>query len=185
MTRVPWKVKLLSCTPTSRRGRVAFAAGCLALGTSAWAQDAAPVPKAPSAADNQSRTSLHQEMVFKLGPQRLYTLLLNSQDFTAFSGSPATIDPKAGGAFSLFGGKIVGLNVELIPNQLIVQAWRAADWPAGVYSLVRIQLKPQGTDTLLILDHTGFGTGGYSHLSTGWMEYYWQPLSKYLAAGAK
>ena len=34
-----------------------------------------------------------------------------------FSGMPAEIDPKAGGAFTLFGGMIVGRNIELITNQ--------------------------------------------------------------------
>jgi activator of HSP90 ATPase len=182
---VPWNLKARRRPSEQRRWLTGIAAGCLVLGASAWAADAAPVAKAPNAAENQSRTSLHQELVFKASPQRIYEILLSSQQFTAFSGKPATIDSQVGGAFSLFGGHIVGRNVELIPNQLIVQAWRPADWPAGAYSLVRMQLKPQGADTLLILDHTGFPAGGFDHLSAGWTEHYWQPLTKYLASGAK
>jgi activator of HSP90 ATPase len=183
--RVPWKLKVRSRPGTHRRFLTGLAAGCVALGTSGWGADPAPVAKAPSAADNQSRTALHQEIFFKASPQRVYEILLNSQQFTAFSGAPATIDPKVGGAFSIFGGMIVGINVELAPNQLIVQAWRAADWPAGVYSLVRIQLKPQGAGTLLILDQSGFSAGGFNHLSAGWADHYWQPLGKYLTGGSK
>lgn len=178
---IRWNLKAQSRIGQHRPVLSRLTVGCLLLGLSAWAKDAS----APSAADAQSRTSLHQEVLFKASPQRLYEILLSSQQFTAFSGLPAVIDPKVGGAFSLFGGKIVGRNVELIPNQLLVQAWRPADWPTGTYSLVRIQLKAQGAETLLLLDHSGFPAGGFDHLSSGWTEHYWQPLSSYLASGAK
>jgi uncharacterized protein YndB with AHSA1/START domain len=82
-----------------------------------------------STTPNSKRTSLHQEVDFKTTPQRIYAALLSSKDFAAFTGAPAEIDPKPGGAFSLFGGMVVGRNVELVPNQRIVQAWRVvADW---------------------------------------------------------
>jgi activator of HSP90 ATPase len=166
----------------SRRRQMVLgvALGVASMGLTAFADDAPPKSPKPSA--NASRTSLHQELRFKASPERLYEILLSSQQFTAFSGAPATIDPLVGGAFSLFGGMIVGRNVELVPNQRIVQAWRPANWPPGVYSLVRIELKPEGAQTLLVLDHSGFPAGGVDHLSTGWTEHYWQPLTKFLAS---
>jgi uncharacterized protein YndB with AHSA1/START domain len=100
----------------------------------------------------------------KLGPQRIYEILRNSKQFAAFTGMPSNIDPAAGGAFSMFGGVIVGRNIELIPNQRIVQAWRPTHWDPGVYSIVKFELKPQGSGTLLILDHSGFPEGEYDHL---------------------
>jgi transposase-like protein len=48
-----------------------------------------------------------------------------------------------GGPFSLFGGHITGRQVELVPDQLVVQAWRAKTWPAGVYSIARFELRRQ------------------------------------------
>jgi activator of HSP90 ATPase len=81
----------------------------------------------------------------------------------------------------MFGGQIVGRNVELIPGHRIVQAWRPAAWPAGSYSLVRFELKPNGSETTVILDHTAFAAGLYDHLSDGWNEHYWAPLKKFLA----
>ena len=39
--------------------------------------------------------------------------------------------PKPGGTFKTFGGLIEGRNVELIPGQRIVQAWRPASWDPG------------------------------------------------------
>ena len=136
--------------------------------------------EAPSTPSNQARTSLHQEIELKASPQRIYEILLDSKQFAAFSGMPATIDPAVGGAFSMFGGMIVGRNVELVPNQRIVQAWRPTHWDPGVYSVVKFELKPQGSGTLLILDHTGFPQGEYDSLFKGWGLRYWDPLKKYL-----
>jgi activator of HSP90 ATPase len=131
---------------------------------------------------DKMRTSLHQEVDFKAKPQRIYDALLSSKDFAAFSGAPAEIDPKAGGAFTLFGGLIVGRNIELVPYHRIVQAWRATgDFAEGTYSLVKIELKPQNSQTKLVLDHTGFPEGGFGHLNAGWHSHYWEPLKKFLA----
>ncbi len=103
--------------------------------------------------------TIHQELDFQVGPQRLYEALLDSKQFSAFSGRPADIVLTVGGTFSLFGGHIVGRNVELVPNQRIVQVWRVVDWPAGAYSIVKFELKGQEGSTHLVFDHTGFPRG--------------------------
>jgi activator of HSP90 ATPase len=169
----------------TRRQIIAGAAatlGGLAAGRDVWAQaQQQQNPKeAPSTTANQALTSLHQEIELKAPPQRIYEILLDSKQFAAFTGMPATIDTAAGGAFSMFGGMIVGRNVELIPSQRIVQAWRPTHWEPGVYSVVKFELKPQGSGTTLILDHTGFPEGEYDSLFKGWGLRYWDPLKKYL-----
>jgi len=133
-----------------------------------------------STGPERARTSLHQEVDFKSSPRRIYEILLDSKRFTAFSGEPAEISHDEGGAFSMFGGKIVGRNVELIPDQRIVQAWRPASWNPGEYSLVKFELKPQGSQTRVLLDHTGFHEGDFGHFDSGWRQHYWEPLAKYL-----
>jgi activator of HSP90 ATPase len=177
-------------TKTRRQAIASIAVGLVA-GVRALAEAQQPSMKqatasaekhAPAAAENRKRTSLHQEIDFKAPPQRIYEILLSSKDFTAFSGAPAEIDPKAGGTFSMFGGMVVGRNVELVPNQRIVQAWRViGDWPEGVYTLVKFELKPRAPGTTLLLDHTGFGEGDFDHLNAGWYSHYWEPLKKFLA----
>jgi activator of HSP90 ATPase len=134
----------------------------------------------PSAPPNDARTALHQEVAINAAPPRIYEALLDAKQFAAFSGLPAEIDPKAGGAFTMFGGQIVGRNVELTPNTRIVQAWRPAHWDASVYSIVRFDLKPQGPGTLVVLEHYGFPQGEYEHLYSGWISHYWDPLKKFL-----
>jgi activator of HSP90 ATPase len=160
--------------PTRRQivARIAMACGAFAAGSRATAQTAAP------AAD--TRTSLHMDIDIKAAPQRIYEALLDAKQFGAFSGLPAEIDPKAGGAFSMFQGQIGGRNVELVPNQRIVQAWRPGHWEPGVYSIVKFELKPGASGTMLVLDHTGFPAGSFESLSSGWHLHYFEPLKKFL-----
>jgi activator of HSP90 ATPase len=119
------------------------------------------INETPSTAADSKRTSLQQEVNFKATPQRIYEALLGSKQFATLTGMSAEIDPKAGAAFSAFGGLIVGGNIELIPNQRIVQAWRPTHRDTGIYSIVKFELKPQGAETRIVLDHTGFPEGEY------------------------
>jgi uncharacterized protein YndB with AHSA1/START domain len=122
---------------------------------------------------------IHFEIDLKGAPQRVYEALIDAKQFAAVTGAPAEIQREAGGSFSLFGGHIQGRNVELVPNRRIVQAWRAADWPEGVYSIARFELKAQGSGTRLVFDHTGFPPELKAHLEEGWEEHYWATLRRF------
>ena len=136
-------------------------------------------PAVPAAADaSKTLTSLHQEIELNAPPARVYEVLLSAKDFIAFSGMAAHVEPVAGRAFSLFGGQITGRNIELVPAQRIVQAWRSSSWDPGVYSVARFALTPHATGTSLVLDHTGFPPGTRDHLDAGWHSHYWEPLKK-------
>jgi activator of HSP90 ATPase len=133
----------------------------------------------PQAGD--ARTSLHQEVDLGAAPERIYELLLSSKEFAACSGLPAVIDGREGGAFTMFGGQIVGRTVELVPGKRVVQAWRPPYWEPGMYSMVRFALAAAGAGTHVALDHTGFPQGDYESLSGGWVEHYWDRMRKFLA----
>ncbi len=137
-------------------------------------------PASQTSADHSKSITIHQEIEFTASPESFYEALLDSKRFTAFSGRPAEINREVGGAFSLFGGHIVGRNVELVPNQRIVQAWRVVTWPEGVYSIARFEVKARGSAMLLIFDHTGFPEGLHEHLAEGWEANYWTLLKAYL-----
>ena len=130
-------------------------------------------------AQSDKSITIHQEIEFNATPQQLYEALLDSKQFTEFSGRPADINREVGGAFSLFKGHIVGRNLELVSNERIVQAWRVVTWPEGAYSIVRFDLKPQGSGTHLVFDHIGFPEALHDHLAAGWEENYWLLLKKY------
>jgi activator of HSP90 ATPase len=178
------EVKMKSIVhPITRRRVLTGAAAGIALSVSrlpAPAQQPSMEQK-PSTPANAMRTSLHQEIKLNATPERVFHLLLDSEQFAAFTGMPATIDPNPGGAFNTFGGLIEGRNVELIPHQRIVQAWRPTHWDPGVYSIVHFELNAASSGTALVLDHTGFPEGEFDHLDSGWYTHYWDPLKKYLA----
>jgi Activator of Hsp90 ATPase homolog 1-like protein len=96
-------------------------------------------------------------------------------------GKPAEIIREPGGAFALFGGYISGRQLVLVPDKLIVQAWRAGSWDPDSYSIAKFALSDQDAGTKLIFDHTGFPNGEGSHLAEGWHINYWEPLAKSLA----
>jgi activator of HSP90 ATPase len=164
---------------------VAIAFGGLAVGsTEAWA----------GAEEEVSRTaeSIHQEAVFKARRKRVYEVLTDTKQFDKViqlsgvmksmppGGKPTEISREVGGAFSLFGGHIVGRQIELVPSERIVQAWREVSWDPGVYSIVKFELAEQGSGTKIVFDHTGFPKGKGEHLAAGWKAHYWEPLEKFL-----
>jgi len=170
---LPTRRQMITC--------VAGVLGGLAAGSKILAQTAPAKAEQPSTASDATRSSLHQEIDLPASPQRIYEALLDSKQFAAFSGEAAEIGREEGSAFSMFGGVIVGRNIEFVPGQRIVQAWRPTHWPAGIYSIVRFELKAQGSRTTLILDHTGFPEGDFASLNYGWYKKYWEPLQKFLA----
>ena len=165
--------------------RQIIAGGVVALGGLAVAPMALSGPAQRTMAEKPSTgdrsISLHQEVDFKAAPARIYEALLDSKQFSAFSGMPAEINREAGGKFSLFNGHIIGRNLELISNQRIVQAWRVVTWDEGIYSIARFELKAQAPGTHMTFDHTGFPEGKKEHLAEGWEQNYWERLQKYLA----
>jgi activator of HSP90 ATPase len=169
---------------SSRRQLLAAAAvtlGTLAASSALSGKGRQFMAEKQSTGADATRTSLHQEIDLKAGPQKIYEILLDSKQFAAFTGMPADISRDAGGAFTMFGGMIVGRNVELVPSQRIVQAWRPASWDPGIYSIVKFELKGDASRTTVILDHSGFPEGDYAHLDPGWHIRYWTPLEKYFA----
>ncbi|HEX4308599.1 MAG TPA: SRPBCC family protein [Acidobacteriaceae bacterium] len=130
---------------------------------------------------NDPRTALHQEVELPASAPRIANVLLDGKQFAALTGLPATIDGREGGAFSMFGGLIVGRTVEIVAGQRIVQAWRPTDWPSGIYSIVKFEFKPSGSGTVVVFDHTAFPAGEYDHLTAGWNLHYWEPMKKFFA----
>jgi activator of HSP90 ATPase len=166
----------------SRRRVIAGSAiglGGLAIaGVQAAAQE--PAADSPKKKPIVAAKAIHQEEDFKAGAQRIYEALLDAKQFSAFSGLAAEIHREVGGAFSLFAGQIVGRNLDLAPNRRIVQAWRAASWPEGIYSIARFEFLRQGSGARVTLDHTGFPPDKAESLESGWNEHYWTALQKYL-----
>jgi len=149
----------------------------------------------PDTEISSSEEAIRQKRTFAADRSRVYAALTVEEQFdriVRLSGvmkadaearmkHPTTLSPHVGGAFVLFDGYIVGRQLELGPNELLVQAWRALNWPRGVYSIARFEFSEQAGATTVVLDHTGIPKGTAQHLASGWQEHYWDPLSKVLA----
>jgi uncharacterized protein YndB with AHSA1/START domain len=137
--------------------------------------------------------SIHQETLYKASRKRVFDALRDASQFDkiiqigsgtntkSLGNEPTAISREAGGSFILFGGHIIGRQIELVPNERIVQAWRVVDWDPGIYSVAKFELKDHGSGTKIVFDHTGFPQGKGQHLADGWKSHYWDPLEKYLA----
>uniref|UniRef100_A0A0G4IAE6 Activator of Hsp90 ATPase homologue 1/2-like C-terminal domain-containing protein n=1 Tax=Chromera velia CCMP2878 TaxID=1169474 RepID=A0A0G4IAE6_9ALVE len=119
----------------------------------------------------------------------LYSSLLDQRDLLRMSrGAPAEIQPEVGFKFSLFGGSITGENIELVPNEKIVQKWRFADWPDDCASTVVITFKPTGEESAVVeLCQTGvpeadkFDQGGVvERVREGWQTNFWDRMEQML-----
>lgn len=125
--------------------------------------------------------SIHQEIDFKASAKTIYAAMMDSKKHGTFTKNKAAkISKKVGGAFSAHGGYVSGFNLDLVENKRIVQAWRAKNWPKGVFSLVTFTLKRQGPGTRLTMDHNNIPEGESAHLDPGWHKSYWIPLAEYL-----
>lgn len=180
----------LTDAPTRRQAIIVVAmafAGFGLVSTKSWAGRAEEI--------SRTAESIHQEPVFKASRKRVYEALLDTKQFDkvvelsgvmksgmlpAGATKPTEISRELGGAFALFGGYITGRHIELLPNERIVQAWRAGGWHPGIYSIAKFELVEQGSGTRINFDHTGFPMGDGEHLAAGWKAHYWEPLEKLL-----
>jgi activator of HSP90 ATPase len=119
---------------------------------------------------------VHQRVTFKAALHDVYEALMASRRHARFSGAPARISRKAGGTFTAYDGYITGVNIELVPDTRIVQAWRAVDWPEGCYSLVIFSLKMVKGGTGLEFTRIGVPAKKYTGIDTGWAQFYWEPM---------
>lgn len=148
---------------------------------------------AESAEVARNTESIHQETFYNANRPRIFDALTQTGrfdriihigtggDLSGLGNKPTAISRDEGGSFTIFGGHIIGRQIELLPGQRIVQAWRVADWEPGLYSIARFELVEQGAGTKIVFDHTGFPRGAGEHLAAGWKSHYWEPLKKYLA----
>ena len=117
-----------------------------------------------------------------ISAERIYTGWMESKAHSAFTGSPARIDPGVGGEFSAWDGYITGKNLEVVPHKRILQSWRTTEFPQGSpVSLLEILLEEMEDGTQLTLIHTGIPDGQGESYRQGWEDYYFNPMQKYFS----
>lgn len=128
--------------------------------------------------------TVKQIVAFKASPHDLYEMIMDSKKHAAFSGSSAKMSRRVGAIFTAYGGWIKGKNLKLIPNRLIVQAWRGKDWPKGHYSKAMFLFTKTKGGAKLTFSQTGVPSEQYPHINRGWKAQYWAKM-KAMISGKK
>ncbi len=124
--------------------------------------------------------NIKQAVTFKATPHEIYEALMDSRKHSKFTEGKASISRKVGGKFSISDGYIAGTNLELVPDEKIVQSWRASDWQEGHYSKVTFKLSKVEKGTRIDFTQTGVPEEQYEDISQGWKDYYWEPMKEFL-----
>ena len=126
----------------------------------------------------ETRT-IRQTVTFKADPRNVYEMIMDSKKHTELAGDRAKISRKSGGKFNV-GDYIEGANLELIPDERIVQTWRYSDWPQGHYSKATFSFKAVEGGTRLTFTQSDVPAEFYKDIRQGWIDYYWTPMKEML-----
>jgi activator of HSP90 ATPase len=126
--------------------------------------------------------TLQQTITIQTSPHELYEALMDTKKFTAFTGDHAQINRGVGGTFTAFNGYVKGKNLELVPDEKIVQEWQADEdgWPKDHFSIITIALTPEDEGTRQDFIQDKLPTQCADIIAKGWEDHYWEPLKQYL-----
>ena len=124
--------------------------------------------------------TIRQSVTIKANPHEVYEALMDSRKHTKFTGAKARMSRRVGGNFSAYGRYIQGINLDLVPDKRIVQAWRGSDWPKGHYSVATFSLKRIRGGTRLAFTQIGVPDREFKGISHGWRDHYWKPTKEML-----
>jgi len=123
--------------------------------------------------------AIEQKIHFKgATAEELFDIFVNPQKHSAIHGGATTrISNKEGDSFSLLNGNLKGKNLLIVPNRMIVQAWRGNVWEKddldSILTLVFINT-PKGGQIDLVHSFTP------SQFTELWDEIYWQPIKEFI-----
>jgi len=119
-------------------------------------------------------------------PATIYDCWVSGKKHTEMTGSNATSDLKKGGAFTAWDGYITGRHLVLERGKRIVQAWRTTEFPsASPDSTVEIRLSKVSRGTKISLLQSDIPDGQSDQYAEGWLEHYFDPMTRYFKAEKK
>jgi uncharacterized protein YndB with AHSA1/START domain len=108
----------------------------------------------------------------KAEPQDVFTALTNPFTIELWSGDKAVMSNEVGAEFSLWGGDIVGKNIEVVENEKLVQQWYFGDDDEKTPSIVTMKIWPKKGNSSVELTHTNIPDEAYENIVEGWNEAY-------------
>lgn len=110
--------------------------------------------------------------------EHVWRALIDPHEIEGWGAGPAEMDEREGTNFKLWGGDIHGTNIEVIPEEKLVQDWFGGEWPQP--SKVTITLNQEGHDCHVELLHENIPDEDFEDIKQGWDEYYFGPLKDYV-----
>ncbi len=108
----------------------------------------------------------------KASPQDVFTALTNPFTIELWSGETAVMSKEVGAEFSLWGGAIVGKNIEVLENEKLVQQWYFGEEDDNNPSIVTLKLWEKKSNCSVELLHTNIPDDAYDNIVEGWNEAY-------------
>lgn len=108
----------------------------------------------------------------------VWRALVDPEWINEWGGGPAKMDDQVGTKFKLWGGDIHGTNMEITPEQKLIQHWYSGKWPEP--SVATFELKKDGRRCLLTLTHEQVPETALKEIEEGWREYYLGPLQGFV-----
>ena len=122
-----------------------------------------------------------QKIKFKAAPNVLFEWYMDAKKHSQLTGAKAVISRKAGGKFSAHDGYCWGKNLAIVPNKMIVQTWRGADWSKkDMDSIFILTFEPVKGGALVTMIHADVPDQQANHLNQGWKDHYWKHWQSYL-----
>ena len=103
-------------------------------------------------------------------PEEVFEALVNPNIIQDWSGDEAKMNGEVGGKFSLWGGQMFGVNLEVVKNKKLVQEWCYDQWEAP--SKVTFTIKGKGKITVVDLLHEDVPEKSVNSIADGWGSYY-------------
>lgn len=109
----------------------------------------------------------------------VWKALVDPITISAWGAGPVKMDDNAGTEFELWGGDIYGKNLEVIPNEKLIQDWYGGAWtkPSKATFLLK---KVSPNETRLDLLHEDVPDDAARDIENGWDTYYLGAIKKYL-----
>jgi activator of HSP90 ATPase len=130
--------------------------------------------------------AIRQSVRFPVSPGELFETYLDSKQHSAATGGRAQISRKVGGRFRAWNGQLSGRNLLIVPNRMIVQAWRSVNFKASdPDSILILQFGKTASGGQIDLVHANVPPQDHAGVTKGWDKYYWTPWKKYFAGRKK
>ena len=110
-------------------------------------------------------------------PEEVYAALTNPVTLELWTGEPAVMTTEPGSEFELWGGSIVGRNIEFEEGKKIVQQWYFDGQEQE--SIVTIKLHKHMQGTSVELRHTNIPDEVYEDFANGWDSSYFGALEDF------